>query len=45
MDKFIWHWEQGNITVFTRDEARAERAMKNGLLVYGEKINSNIIQY
>lgn len=45
MDEFIWHWNQGNTTVFTRDENRAEKAMKNGLLVFGEKIRSNIIQY
>lgn len=45
MDEFIWHWNQGNTTVFTRDVYRAEKAMKNGLLVFGEKINSKIIQY
>jgi len=45
MDEFIWHWNQGNTTVFTRNEKRAEEAMKNGLMVYGEKINSNVIKY
>lgn len=45
MEEFIWHWNQGNTTVFTRDVNRAEEAMKNGILVFGEKINSNIIRY
>jgi hypothetical protein len=45
MDEFIWHWNQGNTIVFTRDQQRAEKAMKNGILVFGEKINSNIIRY
>jgi hypothetical protein len=45
MDEFIWHWNQGSTTVFTRDVDRAEEAMKNGLLVFGEKIHSNIIRY
>ena len=45
MDDFIWHWNQGNTIVFTRDQQRAENAMKNGILVFGEKINSNIIRY
>ncbi len=45
MDEFIWHWNQGSTTVFTRDVDRAEEAMKNGILVFGEKIHSNIIRY
>ena len=45
MDEFIWHWNKGNTTVFTRNVEQAEKAMKNGLLVFGEKINSNIIRY
>ncbi len=45
MDEFIWHWNQGNTVVFTRDQHRAEEAMKNGIVVFGEKVNSNIIRY
>lgn len=45
MNEFIWHWTQGNTIVYTRDVIRAEEAMKSGLLVFGEKINSNIIRY
>jgi hypothetical protein len=45
MENFIWHWNQGNITIFTRDRQRAEEAMKNGIEVVGEKITSKIIRY
>jgi len=45
MDEIIWHWNQGNTVVFTRDQHRAEEAMKNGIAVFGEKVNSNIIKY
>lgn len=45
MENFIWHWNQGNITVFTRDRQRAEEAMKSGIEVVGEKITSKIIRY
>ena len=45
VENFIWHWNQGSITVFTRDRQRAEEAMRNGIEVIGEKITSKIIRY
>ncbi|MBS3802199.1 MAG: hypothetical protein KGY65_05565 [Candidatus Thermoplasmatota archaeon] len=45
MEDFIWHWNQGNTIVYTRNEERAEEAMKNGLMVFGEKIRSKIMRY
>ena len=45
MSEFIWYWSKGNSKVYTKDTEKAERAMRQGMLVMGKKIQPNIIKY
>jgi hypothetical protein len=42
MIQFIWYWKLGEKKVFTQNTAKAEKAMKDGLLVMGKMINTNV---
>ena len=45
MAEFIWYWTKGDSKIYTKKTDIAERAMRDGLLVIGKKIKSNIIKY
>jgi hypothetical protein len=45
MSDFIWYWNKGSRTIYTKNTDIAEKAMKDGLLVMGKKIRTNIIKY
>jgi hypothetical protein len=43
--EFIWYWTKGNSKVYTKNTDVAEKAMKDGMLVMGMKVQPNIIKY
>ena len=45
MSEFIWHWTKGNSKVYTKNTKIAEKAMKEGMLVLGKKIKTNIFKF
>jgi len=45
MSDFIWHWTNGNKTIYTKRNDIAEKAMKEGMLVMGTKIQPGIVRY
>ena len=45
MTQLIWYWSKRNSKIFTKKKDIAEKAMKEGFLVIGKKIKSNIIKY
>jgi len=45
MSEFIWHWTKGSSKIYTKNIEVAEKAMKEGILIMGMKIKSNIIKY
>jgi len=45
MSNFVWSWTKGNTKIFTKNIEVAEKAMKEGILIMGTKIKSNIIKY
>jgi hypothetical protein len=45
MTEFIWYWSKGNSKIYTRNTNLAEKAMKDGLLVMGQKIRPSVIKY
>ena len=45
MTEFIWYWTKGNSKVYTKNTEVAEKAMKDGQLVMGMKVKSNILKY
>ncbi len=45
MAEFIWYWSKGNSKIFTRKTEVAEKALKDGKLVLGKEVKTNIIKY
>ena len=45
MSEFIWHWKKENIKIYTRNIEIAEKALKEGLLIMGEKAKPSTIEY
>ena len=45
MSEFIWHWTKENIKIYTKNIERAEKALKEGLLVMGEKAKPSVAEY
>jgi uncharacterized protein YneF (UPF0154 family) len=45
MTEYMWFWRKGNSKVFTKNPEIAERAMKDGMLVMGRKIQPNILKF
>ena len=45
MSEFIWHWTKENIKIYTRNIEIAEKALKEGLLIMGEKAKPSTIEY
>jgi hypothetical protein len=45
MSEFIWHWTKENIKIYTRNIEIAEKALKEGLLIMGEKAKPSNIEY
>jgi hypothetical protein len=45
MSEFIWHWTNGNKKIYTKRTEVAEKAMKEGMLVMGTKIQPEILRY
>jgi hypothetical protein len=39
MSEFLWHWTKGNKKIYTTKVDDAERAMKEGFLVMGARLN------
>jgi len=45
MSEFIWHWTKENIKIYTRNIEIAEKALKEGLLVMGERAKPSAAYY
>jgi len=45
MSEFIWHWTNGNKKIYTMETEIAEKAMREGILVMGERVKPNIAEY
>lgn len=45
MSEFVWYWTKGDCKIYTKNSKVAEKAMKEGILIMGVKLNSNIIKY
>ncbi len=44
MSDIVWYWIKGDKKIFTRDIKVAEKALREGFLVIGKKVN-NVITY
>jgi hypothetical protein len=45
MSEFIWHWTKGNKKIYTKKVDIAEKAMKEGFFVMGERVKPNILKF
>ena len=45
MNEFIWYWTKGDSKIYTKKTDVAEKAMREGMLVFGKRIKPNIIKY
>ena len=43
MSDFVWYWTKGSSKIYTKNIEVAEKAMKEGILIMGMRLNSNII--
>lgn len=45
MSDFVWYWTKGSSKIYTKKTDVAEKAMKEGILIMGMKLNPSIIKY
>jgi len=45
MSEFIWYWNNGNKKIFTKNTEVAEKALKEGIPIFGKKITPDIMKY
>lgn len=45
MSDFVWYWRKGSSKIYTKNIEVAEKAMKEGILIMGTKLNPKIIKY
>jgi hypothetical protein len=44
MSEFVWHWKKGDIKIYTKRTDVAERALKEGRLVFAYRVNPAVSQ-